>query len=148
MQIKNTNQSVLKANVKDLEQIYELLEEFNLPVIGINDHIENFYFMKVRGQVVGVVGLEIYENIGLLRSLAVKSSYQGNKIGHKLVDHMIDYAKNIPLDRIYLFTETADTWFERFGFFRIQTEELNPLLKRSQEFTLCSQSVRMLKSLS
>ncbi|MHA2099845.1 MAG: GNAT family N-acetyltransferase [Candidatus Kariarchaeaceae archaeon] len=145
----STNQLLTKkATIYDLPRIYNLLEELNLPIIGVSDHLDNFFIAVKDNIIVGIIGLEIYENVALLRSVGVKTSYQGQRIGDDLMVVVEEFAKYKSISQIYLFTDTAEKWFERYDFIKISNEDLNPLLKQSAEFSLCSSSVKMVKSLN
>lgn len=144
----NSNQlQIAKTSLNDLPRIYQLLEELDLPTIGITDHIDNFFLAIQNGSAVGIIGLEIYHTTALLRSVGVKKSHQGNKIGDDLMIVIQEYAKFKSIKEIYLFTDTAETWFERYGFTIITNNELDPILELSKEYTLCASSVKMVKSI-
>ena len=64
------------AKKNDLENLSELLERLELPLAGVQEHFSNFLVAEKNRRVIGAVGLEIYENVGLLRSLAVEPTEQ------------------------------------------------------------------------
>jgi amino-acid N-acetyltransferase len=136
-----------KPTFKDLPAIYNFLEGLGLPITGISDHLENFFLAVDGEEIIGTVGLEVYDKIALLRSVGVKKSHQGQKIGDYLMVIIEELAKFMELDKIFLFTDTAEKWFERYGYSKIDSEDLDPLLKQSKEYRLCNDSVRMVKTL-
>lgn len=63
----------------------------------------------------GVVGLEVYGKVALLRSLAVSATSRGNGYGKDLVARAERYAQSLGVTEIYLLTTTAATFFEQLG---------------------------------
>jgi amino-acid N-acetyltransferase len=126
------------ASPGDLTAIIQLLQQRNLPTEGIAEHLVNFLVGEVKGRIIGTVGLELYGTKGVVRSLAVVSQFQGRGYGQKLLWAILGQAKRLGLTRVYLLTETAETFFARFGFSRINRDKVDPLVAASPEFTnLC-----------
>lgn len=140
----NTNQILFKKpTIVDLPRIHLLLEELDLPTIGVSEHLDDFFISVYDNTIIGIIGLEIYDKVALLRSVGVKPSYQGHKIGDDLMTMIFEYAKFKSIEKIYLFTDTASKWFERYDFVKISNDELDPILLESKEYTLCESSVKM-----
>lgn len=62
--------SIDTAQRGELPRILELLEQADLPVAGV-DHAESFLVARKQERPVGCMGLEVYGDVGLLRSLVV-----------------------------------------------------------------------------
>jgi N-acetylglutamate synthase-like GNAT family acetyltransferase len=61
------------------------LESLQLATPGATDHFGNFFVAReTDGQLAGVIGLECYGNLGLLRPAAVPPRLQNSGIGSKL----------------------------------------------------------------
>ena len=72
----------LKSTVKGL------LSEANLPTSDITpEKLQTFFASESDGEVDGVVGLELYGNVGLLRSLVVPPRRRSQGLGSALVAH-------------------------------------------------------------
>lgn len=84
---------------------------------------------------IGTGGVEIYGDFGLLRSVSVVGNYKGKKIGSKITMHLIDKAKESNLKGLYLLTETAPDFFQKFGFDVTGREHVANEVKNSKEFT-------------
>lgn len=123
----------VSASRDELPRILELLEEADLPVDGVND-VESFLVVREDGRLAGCVGLEAYEDVGLLRSLVVRPDTRGTGLGKRLVDELLETARGRGIRSLYLLTTTADEYFPRFGFERIPREEADPRLHASAEF--------------
>jgi amino-acid N-acetyltransferase len=142
-------QSISKAKAEDKSAIEQLLESCQLPYSDLtDDHLEHFFVIKQRAEILGVVGLEIYDENGLLRSLAVAKENRGEGLGKILVRHLEDYASRIGIKDLCLLTTTADGFFADQGYDEIDRDEIPKNVKESEEFsTLCpTTAVAMKKS--
>ena len=65
--------------LSSLDEVLPLLAGCDLPVADLSSSPSPPYFFGVRaaGALVGVVGLEIFQSIGLLRSLAIRRISEG-----------------------------------------------------------------------
>jgi amino-acid N-acetyltransferase len=127
-----------------------LLQAQGLPFSDITDgHLEHFFFVGSDGSPTGLVGLEIYGSDALLRSLVVGENAKGNGLGSALIDHAEQYAASKGVRSIYLLTTTAETFFRRLGYERIDRSQAPPSIERTREFaSLCpASSAFMVKSL-
>ncbi len=97
---------------------------------------------------VGSVGLEIYGDNALLRSLAVHPDFQGTGLGTKLVDRIIEVAKERRINRLFLLTDTAEAFFKERGFTIVTRDKVPDDMKQSIEFTtLCTSSPSMMREI-
>lgn len=99
---------------------------------------------------VGVVGLELYGQDGLLRSLAVEPARQGTGLGRALVDAAEQEARKAGVRKLYLLTTTADRYFEKLGYRRLPREEAPATITATAQFSsLCpASSAFMCKTLA
>jgi amino-acid N-acetyltransferase len=86
-------------------------------------------------KVVGAIGLERYENCGLLRSLVVNPDYRNERIAGKLVERLENKAIVSGIDCVYLLTQTALEYFAKKGYEKITRSDVPDELKQSSEFT-------------
>ena len=133
--------NIQSAQSEHLDEILGLLGEAGLPLDGVAGHLDNFWVVTVDGRVVGAIGLEIYDDRGLLRSLVVDAAQRGDGIGDRLVETLLGAARRQHIEEIYLLTETAPDYFLRREFERIDREAAHPAVRQSSEFTtLCPAS--------
>ncbi|MHA1968134.1 MAG: arsenic resistance N-acetyltransferase ArsN2 [Candidatus Hodarchaeales archaeon] len=138
--------SITKTITQDLPGVLKLLKLVDLPIEGVKEHFHNFFIVKKDKMTLGCIGIEIYENVGLLRSLAIHPSFQGKGIGQQMVSKIEEYSAEKGLHNIYLLTETAEKFFLKLGYQFISREETDTKIKQSIEFTtLCSSSPVMVK---
>jgi len=131
-----------------IAEVISLLKKSDLPFEDITPELlENFYAYSGKEGITGVVGLEIYDEAALLRSLAVESSERGRGLGKSLVKFAENSAKEKNVKSIYLLTTTAQKFFERNGYVCIDRKEAPEAIKKTSEFSeICpSSSVFMVK---
>src|SRR5688572_13938083 len=118
----------------DREAIVGLLQSSALPVEDLPLELPHFFTATDNDLVVGVIGLEIYERNGLLRSLAVNPAYRNNKIAGSLIEELEKQAAGLGLNTVYLLTETARDYFAKKGYEATARKDAPASLKRSTEF--------------
>jgi amino-acid N-acetyltransferase len=131
---------------EDLEGIQQLLRSVRLPVEGIAEHLRYFLVLELEDQVAGTVGLEVYGEQALLRSLAVVADLQGRGHGKSLYEAILDRARALSLREIILLSETAQRFFARQGFEVIAREVAGPAVSASVEFrSVCPASAACMR---
>jgi amino-acid N-acetyltransferase len=134
---------VRPARCADRERVELLLTDAQLPLDGLDEHFASFFVAEMDGEVAAVAGIELYEQYGLLRSVVVASSHRGQRVAEQLVRERIADAQRKGMHALYLLTMTADEYFTRFGFERVDRNDFPPAVKRSLEFTsACPASAR------
>ena len=140
--------NIRTAKQNDCAEIVRLLMADALPVEGVDDNLDNFLLLEEGDEIIGCVGLEFYDKVGLLRSLAVTQNRRGNGYGKRLTEAVLNLAGNKNIETLYLLTETAEKFFEKFGFSPIHREHAGSAIKQSSEFKyLCPDTaVLMIKN--
>lgn len=135
------------AEPKDEASIKNLLMEADLPYEDIANHLRHFILAKRGNNLIGVVGLEVYGEFGLLRSLAVVSAHRGKGIGKMLYENIMAYARLQGIKELYLLTTTAEAVFAKFGFNKVERNSVpKPILATKEFQSLCpSTAVCMVK---
>ena len=126
--------TVDRARADDVDAVKQLLSASGLPLDGLDDHVATTIVARADGRIVGSAALEVYRDGALLRSVAVTSEAQGCGLGHELTDAAIRLAREIRMPAVYLLTTTADAFFGRFGFARINRETVPASVQESVEF--------------
>jgi amino-acid N-acetyltransferase len=120
----------------DEAAVIKLLSDSGLPIEDITAlHLQHFFGCGSGGDLEGLVGLELYVEAALLRSLAVAPSRRGAGLGSALVAHAERHARGQGVDSLYLLTTTAESFFERRGYSRLAREEAPAAIKRTREFS-------------
>jgi amino-acid N-acetyltransferase len=137
------------ANPK-LSAVKQLLSESSLPIEDITaQHLHHFFGYGSGLELEGLVGLELYGEVALLRSLAVASSRRGTGVGSGLVAHAERHARDQRVQSLYLLTTKAEQFFLRRGYARIPRDEAPAAIKGTKEFSgICpASSTFMVKQL-
>lgn len=120
-----TNIAIRPARPDELETIEGLLRTVSLPLFGAADFLDTFWIAENAGEVVGCVGLEVYEDAGLLRSAVVSKDMRGTGLGGRLTRRVIDEAKAAGVRDLYLFTMDAGPFFGHMGFENCTMEDFS-----------------------
>ena len=120
-----------RAKVKDAKEICKLINEYAKKGImlprslqSVYEHIRDFFVIEKDNQIVATCALCIFgEDLGEVRSLAVKKNYHGQGLGKVLIKACIEDAKNLGLKKIFTLTYQVD-FFKKLGFKVVNKETL------------------------
>jgi amino-acid N-acetyltransferase len=118
------------------------LQREKLPASDLTDeHLKQFFFAGPVSAPIGLVGLELYGSVALLRSLVVSSDARSSGMGTALVTYCEDHARSLGVRSLYLLTTTAESFFARRGYCRIDRVVAPPAIRSTNEFAnLCPAS--------
>jgi len=135
------------AVTSDLAQIQQLLKDSKLPFEDVAEHLQNFVVAEEGPTMIGVAGLEVYGKAGLLRSVAVTESHRSKGIGSLLYDHVVSLAQKKGLGDLSLLTTTAEKFFGKRGFRKVEGEAIPQYVKSTKEYQIfcASTAVCMVK---
>jgi amino-acid N-acetyltransferase len=137
-----------RARPEDLHDVLALLDDARLPLDGLRDHFEAAFVARRGGAIVGCIALEIYPDGALLRSAAVAPAVRRQHVGAGLTAAALDLAAARGVSAVYLLTSTAEQYFPRFGFERIERAEVPPGVQTSVEFTsACPSSAAVMRKI-
>ena len=145
---KDESQIVIqKAQIRDVEEILELVNNFaasnlmlprgpqylyenirdfmiaddrNIPIYSLTETREVLHLIVACGSL-----HVLWEDIAEIRALAIHPDYQQMGLGSKLIEHMVEEAKQLGIRRLYTFTLTED-FFKTLGFKLQNRAELPP----------------------
>src|SRR5215831_13289368 len=118
----------------DAPAILDLVRGVQLPREGIEATLEYFWVAREDEQIVGTVGLEVYDDLALLRSLAVTPSRQHTGLGRALTETALTYLTTRQFRAVYLLTTTAEAFFARHGFCLMARDAVLASVQQSVEF--------------
>lgn len=126
---------VFDKNENFLIAVRNLLIQCELNPINIEaDHVLLFCEMSPANELRGIIGLEIYENSALLRSLAVSERHRGQGLAHSLLNEAIHFANQNKIMDLFLLTETVEQMMRQQYAFRIVSKELIPIDMKDSPF--------------
>lgn len=114
---------VRKATLEDVEQIYHLIDGYAKQGIMLPRSrevltrlIDTFTVAEDEGRIVGVGSLcQLGKELVEIRSLGIAEDYKGKGIGTKLVDKLLDEARELQLPHVMALTYEV-SFFEKNGF--------------------------------
>ncbi|MFN2646213.1 MAG: arsenic resistance N-acetyltransferase ArsN2 [Burkholderiales bacterium] len=130
-----------------LGAVHALLREAELPTADLTSaHLEHFIGCGVGESLAGVVGVELYPPLALLRSLAVAGAERSQGLGARLVGEAERHAREHGASEIYLLTTSAERFFSRAGYERIDREAAPSAIRATREFaSLCPASAALMR---
>ena len=122
---------VRKAQVKDVKEIYGLIESFatkgdmlHRPQSEIYANLRDFFVYGEGADLLGVCALHIcWEEMAEIRSLCVKEGEGGKGIGRELVAACLNEAKTLGVKRVFALTYKSE-FFEKMNFRMIDKSTL------------------------
>jgi amino-acid N-acetyltransferase len=124
-----------RAHARDADHVLRLVEESQLTTDGLLDHLATILVARRDNRIVGTAGLEIHSDGALLRSLAVSSDLRSRGLGTALVESALQMAEELTVRDVYLLTFTAENYFQRFGFQRLDRDDVPGSVRTSVQFT-------------
>ncbi len=124
-----------RARDKDWGAIRGLLRESGLPVDDLGpDRLDGFLVAEDGAALLGLIGLEIYGTIGLLRSLVVAKKARRAGLGGKLVGSLEAAAETAGITQLWLLTIDANRFFERHGYQVVGRDNAPDSIRKTDEF--------------
>ena len=112
-----------------------LLADAQLPTEDLTEaHCDHFFFAGPASQPTGLVGLELFGDVALLRSLVVSAGRRRQGEGIALLAHAEHYARAHGVRQLYLLTTTAAAFFAKRGYVRATRESAPPAIRATREF--------------
>jgi amino-acid N-acetyltransferase len=128
-------------------KVMNLLAACSLPNADITQKkLEHFFGCGTEKNPGGIVGVELYGEVALLRSLAVKEGVRGQGCGKRLVQEAEQHAARSGAKRLYLLTTTAEKFFAALGYSVVDRAAVPDAIRATTEFSsLCSDSASVMQ---
>ena len=126
--------TITDAGAADLSDVCALLEAAGLSPEGVAEEISGFLIAREDGRAVAVAGLEDHGSAGLLRSVAVATDRRNRGLAATLITMLIERSRARGDEALYLLTSTAEGYFERFGFWKVDRSDVRPAVQGSEQF--------------
>ncbi|MCL6561090.1 MAG: arsenic resistance N-acetyltransferase ArsN2, partial [Firmicutes bacterium] len=111
------------ATGNDLAAIQKLLTTCGLPPAGVQENLRHFLVADCAA-VVGVIGMEQAGPSVMLRSLAVSADRRKSGIAAALVERALRQVREAGCKEVYLMTNTAEKYLQRWGFTKIERNQI------------------------
>lgn len=140
-----TDVRVTQGSAADWPAVRELLLSAGLPLEGAEENLGAFLLAWRGTELVATVGVEVYADVALLRSLAVRPDVRQRGLGRAMVAQALDAARMRGLRAVYLLTTTATGFFARLGFRQVaRSRAPAPVLASTQMNGVCPDSASLM----
>ena len=134
------------ANSSDLSIIRNILVEADLVLEGVEENIRDFIVLSKGLDIIGCIGLEVFDTFALLRSFAVRPPQQRQGYGLLLLKEIEKYAENQGIEQLFLLTDTAEGFFEKNGYALYDRNAAPSAIAVTREFSeFCPSSSSFMK---
>jgi amino-acid N-acetyltransferase len=117
---------VRRARASDVPAIKQLVDTYagkillEKNLVTLYEAVQEFWVAEHEGEVVGCGALHVlWSDLGEVRTVAVDPKMTGYGIGHAIVDRLIDVARDLQLQRLFVLTFETE-FFGRYGFTEIE----------------------------
>ena len=124
---------VRSAKTSDIKKIRLIVDTYaselkllSKETVTLYENVQEFTVAEVNGEVVGCGALHVlWEDLAEVRTVAVIKEWQGKKIGHAILEHILVKAQEIGVKKVFCLTfETK--FFGSHGFTEIQGAPVEP----------------------
>ena len=123
--------SIRRARLEDVTTIAGVMADYVIqgtllprPVSELYQCVREFHVAEIEGEVVACAALRLlWDDLGEVRSLAVRPGHQGRGLGALLVEAVLDDARALGVPRVIALTREVG-FFERCGFAVASRENL------------------------
>lgn len=131
----------------DWDAVCELLQASGLPIEDLGpERLDGFLIAEDDDVVVGLIGLEVFGNVGLLRSLVVEKNARSAGLGGKLVGALESAAEAAGISELWLLTIDAEKFFQRHNYEIVKREAAPIEVQGSGEFSaLCPDTAYLMR---
>lgn len=137
--------NIVPASQNAFSSAIRLLEKCSLPNSDINPGTQLFV-MEDRDMVAGTVAIEYDYNDALLRSLSVDEQYRNKGIGDELLSFIENYVKRQGVQNIYLLTTTAEKFFLKRRYEKMERSEVPQFIQSTSEYcSVCPSTATLMK---
>lgn len=124
------------ARPEDLAAIDALIMAEHLPAFRTGEFLDTFWVLEAVDSLLGCVGLEVYGEAALLRSVITSPELRGQGYGDVLVRRAFDEARKRGVQRLYLFTMDKAPFFARHGFERCTMDDFEPAARQCSQYAI------------
>jgi amino-acid N-acetyltransferase len=117
---------VRRARTSDIPSIKQLVDTYagkillEKNLVTLYEAVQEFWVAELDSKVVGCGALHVFwSDLGEIRTVAVDPTTTGHGIGHAIVTRLIDVARELQLQRIFVLTFETE-FFGRHGFTEIE----------------------------
>ena len=126
--------NIVPVNQNNFSSALHLLKQNDLPTEDITDTTKLFV-MELGNDIIGTIGIEFHNSEALLRSLSVDADKRTKGLGQQLVLFIEDYAGENGAKSMWLLTTTAEAFFSKRNYTKIERDIVPSSIRSSSEFS-------------
>ncbi len=144
---------VRDAKHNDWQNVRHLLDQAGLPVADLGpEQLEDFLvaerFLTGRAETLGIIGLQRFNQVGLLRSLVVSQEDRKSGLGKRLVSAIEANACCRGVKDLWLLTIDAERFFESLGYKMMSRDSAPVSIRNTEEFSgLCPDGAYLMRKM-
>jgi amino-acid N-acetyltransferase len=132
---------VRTATQADSARIVALLQANELPTSDLAECRPEFVVIEDGDELIGTAGVQIFGSAGLVRSVAIAKNRQSAGLGSALLGELERHAFALGIRELVLLTQTAEPFFARHGYARVDRASVPSPIQATAEFrSLCPAS--------
>jgi len=136
-----TTTQVRIATLNDSARIIALLQANNLPTSDLAECRPEFVVIEDGDELIGTGAVQVIGNAALVRSVVIAKDRQGAGLGSSLLGELERHASASGVRELVLLTQTAERFFGRHGFTRVERSSVPASIQATAEFrSLCPAS--------
>ena len=124
---------IRSARTSDIKAIRRIIDLYTLQrrllakeTVTLYEDVQEFVVAEVNGEVVGCGALHVlWEDLGEVRTVAVLEEYRKQKLGHEILEAIIQRARELGLKRLFCLTFETE-FFGSHGFKEISGAPVEP----------------------
>ena len=125
--------AIRPARTTDIKAIRQIIDAYTLQrrllakeTVMLYEDVQEFVVAESDGKVIGCGALHVlWEDLGEVRTVGVIDTFRGKKIGHQILEAVIEKARSLGLKRLFCLTfETK--FFGDHGFKEIEGTPVDP----------------------
>lgn len=142
---------VREAKQSDWQDVRQLLDEAGLPIADLGpEHLVDFLVAErsetEQRETLGIIGLQRFNQVGLLRSLVVSEGDRKFGLGRRLVSAVEANAFCAGVKDLWLLTIDAERYFETLGYKMMSRESAPDSIRNTEEFScLCPDGAYLMR---
>ena len=142
---------VRDARGNDWQSVRRLLDEAGLPVADLGpDLLVDFLVAERSGpgqsETLGIIGLQRFNHVALLRSLVVSQRDRKSGLGRRLVSAVEANARCAGVKDLWLLTIDAERYFENLGYKMMSRDSAPDSIRNTEEFNgLCPDGAYLMR---
>lgn len=115
---------IRKAIPSDEQILKSILQNAGLSLSDSNGYPENTMLIETDDSTAGCGGVDIIEDIAILKYIYILPEYRGQGLGDGLTRALINYTDRRNIKKMYLLLEKPMDYFKRFGFKAVKEEDV------------------------